>query len=252
MMSHDQAHPLIDAFLDGELGAVESADFEGHARQCRQCQDLLAARRALLERLRRAPLRYPLPAGSERRLLASLPAAPAPRARRMLSSLPLPAALAASLVLAVGAYWAGHRHGDSRLAAEAFASAHVRSMLAEARVEVLSSDHHTVRPWFTGRLSFAPPVPELAADGYSLVGGRVDYVDHVRCAALVYRAGAHWITVFVAPNDSGWRSGDERTREDGYQVIRASTGTFRMVTVTDMADAETRRFVDRWLAAAAG
>ena len=252
MISHDRAHALIDAFQDGELSAVESAEFEAHALECVLCRDALDRRRALLDRLHRAALRYPIPADAERRLRGSLRASPPSAWYRRLPSLPLPAAFAVALLLTVGAFLAGQLSGEQRTAADAFSGAHVRSMLAEARVEVLSSDHHTVRPWFTGRLSFAPPVPELGGDGYSLVGGRIDYVEHVRCAALVYRAGAHWITVFVAPTDLGRWAGARRTGEDGYRVIRASTADFRVVTVTDLSDTEAERFVSRWLAAATG
>ena len=129
-------------------------------------------------------------------------------------------------------------------------AAHVRAVLSTRDVDVRSSDHHTVRPWFAGQLPFSPPVPELAGGDVELIGGRVDYVNHMRVAALVYRRGNHTIDVFVWPHDTGRGAPTSGSAIDGYHVETAQAGEFHAAMVSDMSVAELREFRDRWVQAA--
>jgi anti-sigma factor RsiW len=155
-------------------------------------------------------------------------------------------ALAASLVLAVlgGREWglrANQRRGADTLA-DAVLAAHVRSLQAGTHLtDVPSSDHHTVKPWFTGRLDYGVPVPSLDSLGYPLVGGRLDYVQDHPAAALVYRRGAHVINLFVWPSPDSTAAPTTVTRR-GYHAIHGAAGSVAYWAVSDLSEADLARF----------
>jgi anti-sigma factor RsiW len=125
---------------------------------------------------------------------------------------------------------------------------HVRALGEGPLVEVASSDRHTVKPWFQGRIDFAPPVPDLAVDGFPLQGGRVDVVHGQRVAVLTYLSARHVIEVFVSPG-----AGPEQPRSgqrNGFNVVGWRTGDLQVKAVSDVEAAMLLRFVDRWRAAA--
>jgi len=129
------------------------------------------------------------------------------------------------------------------LAQQVMAS-HVRSLQADHLTDVTSSSHHTVKPWFAGRLDFSPPVADLAAQGYPLVGGRLDYLDGNTVAALVYRHDAHVINLFIWPAPPG-AAADGAPRVSsvrGYQLLRWHTHGMQAWAVSDMAAGELRAF----------
>jgi anti-sigma factor RsiW len=112
---------------------------------------------------------------------------------------------------------------------------HARALLTDHAFDVASSDQHTVKPWFAGKLDFSPPVRDLGADGFPLIGGRLDYLDHTRVAVLAYRKRQHEIDVFVWPVGSGVSavSGLTRSRR-GYNVVRWSEGGMNFCAVSDV------------------
>lgn len=248
-MNHTEALPLFDAYVDGELNTAETLAFDEHVAGCSSCTTLVAARLVLVNKVRAAPLRFELPVAARRRLLDR----PGLRNSRTGTWRPLawiPAALAAGIVLCTGAFNVGADRAQAAALAQQFAAAHVRSLMSGQQVEVVSSDHHTVKPWFAGRLPFSPPVPELESAGYALVGGRLDYVGQSPCAALVYRAGAHVVTVFIRPRPASGGQAPRDITSDGYHVVTAVSGELRVVIVTDMGMEETVRFSHEWLSAA--
>ena len=134
------------------------------------------------------------------------------------------------------------------LAQEVTAS-HLRSLQADHLMDVPSSDRHTVKPWFAGRLDFSPPVLDLAAQGYPLIGGRVDYLGQRAVAALVYRHDGHVINLFAwpAPAGSATDSAPQLLQERGYQLMRWRANGMQLWAATDMAPDELRAFAQAWL-----
>ena len=133
---------------------------------------------------------------------------------------------------------------DEMFAREILA-AHVRSLMSPGRLnDVESSDQHTVKPWFAGKLDFTPPVRDLAADGYPLAGGRLDYVDGRTVAELTYRRRLHAVSLFVWPEPQGADSAIKPRTLNGYSLATWRKGGMRFSAVTDAAPTELSRFVE--------
>jgi anti-sigma factor RsiW len=239
---------LLHPFVDGELDLVRSLAFERHREACPACaaavQELQALRGALAE----PALYYRAPAALRDRVRASL----RPAGRTRAAARPFlwrSLAVAASLAFVTALTWAALRwlpspSADERVAQQVVAG-HVRSLMLPGRdVDVASSDQHTVKPWFNGRLPFSPPVKKLDGAGFELVGGRLDYLDWQQVAALVYKRRRHVINLFVWPaaDRSAWSPRTLTTQ--GYHVIHWSEGDLTYWAVSDLNEAELREFVD--------
>ena len=242
---------LVQADFDGELDAGRAAALVEHVAQCEQCRsvsDQLARSRALL----RGVPRYPVPRGlrdsieravQEQSRAEVQPKAATPRGNRT-ALLGWAAALAASVVLAIVLFLP--RSPD--LGAQLVAS-HVRSLQLESHlIDVPSSDHHTVRPWFAGKVDFAPLVKQLGADGYELKGGRVDIVGGRPVAVLVYQAGRHLVAVYMWPERAGADEPARSQQIDGFNVRRWTESGLVVSSISDLAADELDRFEARWRA----
>ena len=129
-----------------------------------------------------------------------------------------------------------------QIPAELFTS-HLRSLEANHLMDVVSTDQHTVKPWFDGKLDFSPPVEDLASDGYPLVGGRLDYLEGREVAALVYQRRKHFINVFVWPDVSGLSSARAMESWRGYNLMRWSRGGFQFWAASDVSAPDLAEFV---------
>lgn len=242
-MNCQEARMLLHAYLDDELDAPRSAEVTRHLAECEACGMRYRSLEALQQSLRAPGLYQRAPADLAARIRAQLPKVAAnPRNHRRRWHWPtLSAALAALLLIAVAvAGWQAvrlHSPGSDPLVAEAV-SDHQRSLLAGHLIDVRSSDQHTVKPWFDGKLEFSPQVKDLRAQGFELIGGRLDVLGGRRVAALVYKRHLHMINVFEWPSDSGVAEFDSPGR-DGYRVIGWTQGGMRFLAVSDTSDLPT-------------
>jgi anti-sigma factor (TIGR02949 family) len=212
-MNCADAEILIHALLDGELDAGNAREVEAHVAACPACAAKLASFRTMRDAMVRANLTDAAPAHLRGRIEAALavpPRAEAPHKSDQSKSWRdkwtnawrtffggfavgsvLSAAVAATLMLAV----VGHDQND--MLANEVVSAHLRSLQAGHLTDVETSDQHTVKPWFNGRLDVAPPVIDLTAQGFTLIGGRLDYINGQPVGSIVYRRRKHIINLFV-------------------------------------------------------
>jgi anti-sigma factor RsiW len=121
---------------------------------------------------------------------------------------------------------------------------HVRSLLAAQLVDVVSSDQHTVKPWFDGKIDFAPEVRDLSANGFPLVGGRLDYLDGKTIAALVYHRNKHPINLFITPAPTSRSTSTTTTNRRGYNVVAWTNNSMNYWAVSDLNQAELREFTE--------
>ncbi|MEO8505032.1 MAG: anti-sigma factor [Acidobacteriota bacterium] len=246
-MSCNTPAERISAYLDGELDGSGAAAFEAHLETCGECARRLANLRALRSGLSSPALRAEPAANQERALRATLRAASGSETGKSLASFRRQLlALAAALVLAAVSFglgqWSTWRTTRSPIV-EQVISSHVRSLLAEHLEDIATSDRHTVKPWFEGKLDYAPPVVDLAAAGFPLRGGRLDVIGEERVAALVYQADLHVINLFVWPEPGGASAGLVAQSERGYQLERWSAGGMRYWAVSDASAGRLRAFV---------
>jgi anti-sigma factor RsiW len=243
-LSCQQTHELIHGYLDGELDLVKSIEIEKHLADCQPCAQNYKALQGLQARLRDDSLRFEPPAKLEKRLRSALrhetePRSPIFRWRWGLA--------AASLFAAIAIIWAvatisSRQSRDDMLAQEVVAS-HVRSLMANHLTDVISSDQHTVKPWFDGKLDFSPSVKDLSRQGFSLNGGRLDYIGNRPVAALVYQRRQHSINVFVWPATDAPAMNGKASEHQGYNLIRWSKSGMTYWAVSDLNLAELQQFV---------
>ena len=230
----------VQAYFDGEVDAVSALEVERHAEHCPECRSLLEHLADTRVRMR-SELEFPsappqLRASLERLLDEETRAAmrePAARARprRRAPALWLTAfggagaALAAAVALLVVAPWAGNPVLDDLV------SAHVRSLMPQHLTDVVSTDRHTVKPWFAGHADASPVVADFTDQGYRLLGGRADYFDHQRVAAVVYQHGAHLINVFAWV--AAGRSLPQYATRSGYHIACWKLGNLQYCAISD-------------------
>ncbi len=251
---------LLHALIDGELDAGHARDVEAHVATCAGCGEKLKAFRAMRAAMAGADLKGTAPASLRSRIEAALPApaprAPAPRtffqpSRRMFfggfaAGSVLSAAVAASLVLTV------FRNDQNQQVADEVVSAHIRSLQAGHLMDVETSDQHTVKPWFDGKVDVAPPVIDLTAEGFTLIGGRLDYIDGEPVAAVVYKRRKHVINLFVAQRLGAAHANVTGRTVQGYNVRHWSAGGLDFWAVSDLDPAELNEFIQEISAALPG
>jgi anti-sigma factor RsiW len=236
-MNCTESRELLHAHADNELDVAHSLKLEHHLQACAVCAAEREAVQSLKKALRESPLRYNAPESLRNELRRVAPAGTDGTLRMLFQSLLLWKSLAfgaAAFALLVMLIRPGVTGGDQFLA-EAVSS-HVRSLMAEHLTDVSSSDQHTVKPWFNGKLDFAPNVKDFAAQGFPLVGGRLDYLNGRAVAALVYRRNKHFINVFVWPAANSSISGVQHRR--GYSVISREKEGLRYCLVSDLNQQE--------------
>jgi mycothiol system anti-sigma-R factor len=240
-----EINELIHGYLDSELNLSRSLEIEKHLNGCPACSRAYAEQKSLRSAIARSSLYREAPNGLRRRIRKALRTTAGsesqfhiPRGWILLWA-PLGAiAVALFLVLPIVI----HPFAESRLPEE-IVSAHIRSLMPGHLTDVPSSDQHTVKPWFNGRLDFSPPVKDLATEGFPLIGGRLDYVADRPVAALVYQRRKHLINLFIWPA-SGMGSADGKiASRQGYNLISWSQDGMSFCAVSDVSPADLGEFV---------
>jgi anti-sigma factor (TIGR02949 family) len=251
-MECDEIRRQLGAYVDNELGEAERADLRRHVAGCPECGPEAAALEMLRDEIRRSAPVYRAPAALRSQIRSAL--------RREAGDTPTMArapgwlAYAASLLIAVavgsGGTWliSGERQQDA--IADEVIDSHLRSLLAGHLTDVASTDKHTVKPWFAGRTDLSPPGVDLAAQGFPLIGGRLDLIEGKPVPALVYRAGKHVINVFVLPAQPG--DHPETVTRRGYTLHHWAKGDLGYWAVSDTSAEEFTKFENAFLAATGG
>jgi len=242
---------LIEAYLDEELDAGLGASVEEHLSVCSSCSELYA--RFLEQRtdIKSAAPYYKAPADLEQSIRDSLRKAGSSEFKPAAARMPWRwLAIAAIVLLAISVSWniatMTRRPAENDLIARNVFADHIRSLIGTHLVDVPSTDQHTVKPWFNGKLDFSPDVKDFAAQGFPLIGGRVDYLMDRTVAALVYGRRQHVINVFT------WPAGPEKIPEDhfsrnGYNAVHWSRGPMTFWAVSDLGTMELDQFKDLYV-----
>ena len=252
-MTCEDMHILVHALIDSELDAGHAREVEAHAKSCQHCAAQLRDYREMHAAMSAPGMRYQAPGSLCARIEAALPTtsvrelrATAPGRRSLLKGFGMGSfvstALAACLLLFVV-----HSQEDQRIVGDVV-SAHLRSLQGDRLIDVQSTDQHTVKPWFNGRLDVAPPVIDLTSQGFRLIGGRLDYIDGRPVAAIVYKRRAHVINLFVSQS-VGSESGATMEKLQGFTVWSWAWSDLNFRAVSDINPEELQEFGNKLKAA---
>ena len=231
-----QAAPLLSAYFDRELDVAKSLEIAAHLHECDRCSAGVRQHQALRSSMSSGSLVFVPPRDLEWRVHKAVRREARPRDLLVQSwrwaAVPLAAVLAGALSWSVAMHRGGTA-GESGELAE-LVSGHVRSLMADHLVDVATSDQHTVKPWFSGKVDFSPPVVDFAASGFPLVGGRVDYIAGRPVAVLVYKRGQHIVNVFISPAGKEEAATPRNLTFQGYHLARWSGGGLTFWAVSDV------------------
>jgi anti-sigma factor RsiW len=247
-MDCDEAEILLHALIDGELDAGHAREVETHIAGCPRCAASLAAYRQMREAIARADLGYTAPPSLRRRIEASLPQTVAvPSRRAVLRGFAMGSAVSA--LAATGLVAIVMRNDDEQRIMSEVVSAHLRSLQAGHLTDVVSTDQHTVKPWFNGKLDVSPPVIDLTAQGFTLIGGRLDYVNARAIGAVVYRRRQHIINLFIAQTPNIERRAAKTEIIQGFNIRCWSERGLNYWAISDIGADELNEFGEKFEAA---
>jgi anti-sigma factor RsiW len=244
-MHCDESRILIHGDLDDELEPAEAARLGEHLAACAECRRVRDRQRVLSAAVKKhAAERFPVPEMLHARILAALPAE---KPAREVQRFPWPwfkfgAALAGAIVLTWSlTYFLLVPGQDERFADEAI-TGHLRSLLVNHLTDIGSSDPATVRDWFQGRLDFAPPIKDLSAQGFILVGGRLDYMYDREVAAVIYRRGPAVINLFVWPAEVAHNTAPRRLSDEGFSIVLWADAELNICVIAKLDGKELAEF----------
>ncbi len=271
-MNCEEATKLMDGYLDGELDPITSQTIEQHLRDCPNCDQAYTTHGSLIRVMGNAAPYYKAPAELRERIQSSLREEMVARPMRNVGRDVQPLfprrqpgprtvllgtswnwlALAAAILLAAIIGWnllpRLQRPGPDQLLATQLIGSHVRSLMANHLTDVASSDQHTVKPWLDAKLDFAPPVVDLASEGFPLIGGRLDYLDNRPVAALVYQRRKHFINLFVWPGEAAAARPAMAMSHQGYQLLHWADPDFNYWAVSDVSANDLQTFKQQFAA----
>jgi anti-sigma factor RsiW len=220
-MNCTETKNLMNAYVDGELDSAGSLSVESHVQRCASCLADVENLRALSSAIETGGLRFKAPTRLKRNVNAAIRAANPGSTRSFFDWRWITAFASAVVTIVVGlaAITQWTRSSEETLLVNDIVSSHVRSMMANHITDVASSDSHTVKPWFGGKLDYSPPAKDLTEQGFRLIGGRLDYLNNRPVAALVYQRSQHFINLFVWPSNSTSIPQEDQLTRQGYNLI---------------------------------
>src|SRR3989442_8709558 len=235
----------IHGYLDGELDAVRNLEVEQHLQHCAVCSQTYKAAQALQTAVKTGAQYFPASADLRTRIQSSV--RQLSKGEQIFPTMPWRwLAVAASVVFVVILAWAliPSRYGldAEQLVTQEVVSSHVRSLMVAHLADVMSSDQHKVKPWFTGKLDFSPPVKDLSKEGFPLVGGRLDYLENRPVAALVYQRRNHVINLFIWPSSHDTHVNTKALARQGYHLVHWSKAGMMYWVISDLNDTELQEF----------
>jgi anti-sigma factor RsiW len=246
MMNCQQAKLLIDPYADAELEASAILELEKHLQSCSACALALRHLQSLKKTLKQDALYFTAPAELRQRIEAELPSPAKAVPQRvawnwnwLTTAMSGAFAVCLALLLTVTMF---RQPSDQPLAREVFSS-HIRSLMPGHLMDVVSTDQHTVKPWFNGKVDFSPPVKDLAVQEFPLIGGRLDYIDGRNVAALVFQRHKHVINLFIWPAKEKDSEPARVTAIQGYNSIHWSQAQMTFWAVSDLNEQELMEFV---------
>lgn len=232
---------ILSAYVDNEVDLLTGLAVEDHLAGCTTCAHDVENYRSVRNIFRDADLRFSSPPELKRQILANLQPKQGLFKIPHWLSVPFPTwASAAAIIVCLVAALLFYVRQDRRQAADEVVDNHIRSMLANHLADVPSSDQHTVKPWFNGKISFSPKVQDFGDKGYPLVGGRLDYMANQTVSVLIYKRRQHIINVFIHPDSEEIRPVTSEKR--GYNLIHWASGGMEYWTISDLNASELQDF----------
>ena len=238
---------LIHGYLDGELDLARSLEVEQHMKECQVCASAYRNQTALRSAFKNSSLYYSAPEALEKRIRSSLRReAKSEVGRRWFDWRWLPIGALALILLLGFVIWRaapGLRPSGDDLLAHEMVSNHVRSLQLEShRTDVISSDQHTVKPWFDGKLDFAPPVKDFSSQGFPLIGGRLEYLNNRAVAALFYQRQKHYINLYIWPAEQSNATSEVAAKRQGYNLLHWTNSGMNFWAISDLNGVELHEF----------
>jgi anti-sigma factor RsiW len=247
-MTCQQTQDLLHAYIDGELDLMTNVEIERHFDDCHNCSQSRQKQLELRSLIRNGAPYFAAPDLLVKRVQKAVRAPDKAEAKSPLMPRTWLAIAASVALIALSGLltWtiisSRTRAQSNELLAQEIVSGHVRSLQAGHLTDVPSSEQHTVKPWFNGRLDFAPEVKDLSAQGFTLIGGRLDYINNRTVAALIYERRKHYINLFIWPSDKAADQPEQESTRQGYNVIRWNKSGMTYWAISDLNSAELHEF----------
>jgi anti-sigma factor RsiW len=247
-MNCEEILTLIDAYFDNELDLAKTVAIEEHLRTCASCRSQYELRVALQSQLHDPDLRYSAPVdfASQIRKKLALSSQPTRKILSFRAAAWIPAAIAAAAIFGAFLYANVERllPDETPTMVAEVASDHIRSLIGTHLVDVESSDQHSVKPWFGGKIDFSPPVRDFADQGFKLVGGRLDYVRGNNVAVLVYPFKSHYVSLFICRERTPEAASKPKSFDfQGYNLVYWNANGLDCWAVSDAAPGALLEFV---------